>query len=619
MIELLTIICLLMSSIKSYVVELDSTYERYFESGISERYEYKKISIVSEKANEYLTSLVTSYTPYYNISRFDFIRIKRDGKIIDVDTSKYVDVLAPPELGGTIFWGTRNRIIELPELKKGDILEYQVSKYGGNWLGPTGDGNFKTPYPGYFNVIEIFGDEVFIKKKVYVIEELPQKPLRFQIYNSNIIKAKKIRKNGTTIYVFSARNIKPFELEPFSPSKYDIFPKLIVTNIPSWRIMSQMEFERSDPNIEPDEITKSISDSLCAGLNDIEKIRKLFYFVADEIRYLGLIETEAEGYEPHKASLTLLKRSGVCKDKAALLAALLRAQGFKAYYATTAVGMKMENIPADQTNHAIVTLETAPYEYIYLDPTIGAGGKELLPPSEWGQGVLVSRENGDTLREIPGFSKEYNLFSVQLVDSIRGDTLIFTLFIDAKGAWDQYIRERARRGPVYLKRYIENILHSIFNENVIIDDLKYTDAYNYSEYFRIQVKGRVFNYFLKVGNLRFFKPASISSPEVFIWSLGVLDKDRKSAYVTRFPYIFSFNERVNSTNDLTFNKQSFTSLRAGLYTLSFQVDGEEGDVVISLKIGMDKKLYKVKEINEFIKDFRKLKSFKKLWIISRVG
>jgi hypothetical protein len=48
------------------------------------------------------------------------------------------------------------------------------------------------------------------------------------------------------------------------------------------------------------------------------------------------------------------------------------------------------------------------------------------------------------------------------------------------------------------------------------------------------------------------------------------------------------------------------------------VDGENSDVVISLKIGMDKKLYKAKEINEFIKDFRKLKSFRKLWIISKV-
>ena len=42
-------------------------------------------------------------------------------------------------------------------------------------------------------------------------------------------------------------------------------------------------------------------------------------------------ETEAPGYEPHDVSLTFSKRYGVCRDKAALLAVMLRAAGFDAF------------------------------------------------------------------------------------------------------------------------------------------------------------------------------------------------------------------------------------------------------------------------------------------------
>jgi len=187
------------------------------------------------------------------------------------------------------------------------------------------------------------------------------------------------------LHVFYLKNIKPYKSEPFSPSQYDYLPKLIVTNIPSWREMSRIEFQRAEPNVTPDDRIKSFADSLCQGITDEnEKIKKLFYFVADEIRYLGLIESEMEGYEPHPSLLDSREEDRVfAKIRPLCLFALLRAQGFKAYYATTAAGMRMENIPADQTNHAIVALEKG-NDYEYLDPTIGAGGEDLMPASEGG-------------------------------------------------------------------------------------------------------------------------------------------------------------------------------------------------------------------------------------------
>ncbi len=57
----------------------------------------------------------------------------------------------------------------------------------------------------------------------------------------------------------------------------------------------------------------------------------LYRWVAQEIRYLGLtLETEAPDFEPHPATMTFDRRAGVCRDKAALLTAMLRMAGFEA-------------------------------------------------------------------------------------------------------------------------------------------------------------------------------------------------------------------------------------------------------------------------------------------------
>jgi hypothetical protein len=102
-----------------YVVELDSTYEVYYQSGISERIEYLRYKILSDQVPEKLSSLTISYTPYYNTADFEYVRIIRGKDTLYLDTKNIVDVLAPPDLGGTIFWGEREKILEVKDLRKG--------------------------------------------------------------------------------------------------------------------------------------------------------------------------------------------------------------------------------------------------------------------------------------------------------------------------------------------------------------------------------------------------------------------------------------------------------------------------------------------------------------------
>jgi len=614
-----------------YVVELDSTYEVYYQSGISERIEYLRYKILSDQVPEELRSLTISYTPYYNTADFEYVRIIRGKDTLYLDTKNIVDVLAPPDLGGTIFWGEREKILEVKDLRKGDILESKVRKYGGNWLGPTGSEKYKTPYPGYFNQIMLFGSSVPIKKKVYVLEELKEKPVKYGIFNGKI-KHRILNRDGKRLHVFYLKNIKPYKSEPFSPSQYDFLPKLILTNIPSWREMSRIEFQRAEPNVTPDEMVKSFADSLCQGITDEnEKIKKLFYFVADEIRYLGLIESEMEGYEPHPASLTLKKRSGVCKDKAALLVALLRAQGFKAYYATTAAGMRMENIPADQANHAIVALEKG-NDYEYLDPTIGAGGRDLMPASEGGQSVLVSREEGDTLRTIPLSSSASNKVSIFLFTDMKGDTVYFNYLMKFNGGFDQQFRRIAQGGRKGIERFVRNSLSNVYTGTLVIDSLSFTEPQDYSDYFKVQIFGKVLNKIVKTPDFKLYKPVSFKIGKSFVYFLESLTSERKLDFKIRFPQSVEVTEYIPySKVEEPFVKRQILG-KENSYRFEFvsqkaderatkelkNIAGNNGVqewYLLSTILRFDKRQYSPDEVRSMYRDYRDFQENESLWLI----
>ena len=67
--------------------------------------------------------------------------------------------------------------------------------------------------------------------------------------------------------------------------------------------------------------------------------------------------------------MTLRDRGGVCKDKAGILMALLRAAGLESYAGMTMAGERIEHIAADQFNHCVTVWRRADGKTQLLDPT----------------------------------------------------------------------------------------------------------------------------------------------------------------------------------------------------------------------------------------------------------
>ncbi|HHO75205.1 MAG TPA: DUF3857 domain-containing protein, partial [Deltaproteobacteria bacterium] len=190
---------------------------------------------------------------------------------------------------------------------------------------------------------------------------------------------------------------------------------------PDWETVSRWYWNLSEPHIEKTtpEMKKTV-DELVRGIDDpVRKIEKIFTWVSQEIRYLGITaETEAPGYEPRRVDMTFERRSGVCRDKAALLVSMLRLAGFDAFPVLIMNGPKKDpEVPQPYFNHAISCVRMKDGTYMLMDPT-DESTKELFPAYLNNQSYLVATPQGETLLTSEVVPPEKNMMHIETEGSL---------------------------------------------------------------------------------------------------------------------------------------------------------------------------------------------------------
>src|SRR5690606_20494064 len=113
------------------------------------------------------------------------------------------------------------------------------------------------------------------------------------------------------------------------------------------------------------------------------------------------IELGLSGFIPHDADAVLANGYGDCKDKAVLLAALLKAKGIGSEFVliNAANGYTLSASPTTgQLNHAILWL---PEFGIYADTTAQVAPFGVLPLMLHGKPAIHLTEKGPARRQVP--------------------------------------------------------------------------------------------------------------------------------------------------------------------------------------------------------------------------
>jgi hypothetical protein len=367
-----------------------------------------------------------------------------NGTSEEVNPSKVMDYPAPAR---AIYWGAREKMIEVGHLEPGDAIEVFLFKKGFTYaLLETGDDDerYIPPMKGQFYDIVPFWSDYPLLNKVYQLVIGRSKPVQYEFYHGEV-SCNQHFIDEDIVYTFSKKNIFPMKTEPGMVSISDVAPKLLLSTSPDWKAKSKWFFGVNEDfgSFEPDAAIKSkVSEIVKGAASEMDSVSRLTHWAADEIRYSGISMGKGEGFTLHRGEMTFTDRAGVCKDKAGMLITMLRAAGFKAYPAMTMAGSRIDYIPADQFNHCVSVVKLSDGKYHLLDPTWVPFLRELWSSAEQQQNYLMGVPEGADLGLTPVSPAENHYIRIKGHSELSTDgSLQGNFLLEAEGQSDASVRK----------------------------------------------------------------------------------------------------------------------------------------------------------------------------------
>jgi hypothetical protein len=208
--------------------------------------------------------------------------------------------------------------IRWPELAPGDVVEVAFRSWTGGPVGGRGDPPFfRLDYAGAQATHPVLYNEV-------VVESPRERPIYVDVVNGKA--DRRDDHDDGTAHVVRLVWDRPVNVpdEPLAPPLSEIIPTLVLSTFKDWDAFRAWYGEAVRGFTEPDAQVRELAAKLTAGKTTRDaRLRALFDFVADDIRYVNYVS--GEWWLPNRPQQLLARREGDCDDKALLLITLLKA------------------------------------------------------------------------------------------------------------------------------------------------------------------------------------------------------------------------------------------------------------------------------------------------------
>lgn len=433
------------------LVIFDSTSVNVESTGLSHVYTHRLYKVLTPAGAKGLSVIKYDYDPLSAYIEIRGVTVYRaNGTITRLNPSLVMDYPAPAR---AIYWGAREKMLEVGRLETGDAVDVYLYRKGFTYaLLQQGDDDEKyiPPMKGQFYDIVPFWSTDPVKLKCYQVIVPKDKPLQYEFYNGEVT-SKLEMKDASLVYTFTKKNMPTWKGESRSVDASDIAPKLLISSSPDWKSKSLWFYGvnedygsfKSTPAIDA-----KVKEILRNARTELDSVTLLTHWAGDEIRYSGISMGKGEGYTLHSGEMNFTDRCGVCKDKAGMLITMLRAAGFEAYPAMTMAGSRIDYIPADQFNHCVTVVKgRRDGKYHLLDPTWVPFVRELWSSAEQQQNYLMGVPEGADLAETPVSNPGNHYLRISGISVIQQDgTLEGEYTVTAEGQTDASIRSLFTRG-----------------------------------------------------------------------------------------------------------------------------------------------------------------------------
>ena len=442
-----------------------------------------KVVVVEENSEIEFLSLKKfgslTYPEFYN----KFVRLKTFKKAVKFGnkymTSERSGIDRSLTDQNIFFDDSRVQYFPLRFTEKGSVARINVKKEytDGKYLTRL---FFHMPYPVAEQIFEF---------KVPEWLSIDFKMMNFEDYK---IEKKKTTKGGYTNYVFIMKNLPAFKSEFKQIGRAYTDPHLII-QIKSFESKGELlqGFDKTEDVYKwnnrlynmagnnTDKIKAELQKIIAGKTNDLDKIKAIYYFVQDKIRYIAY-EDGYSGYIPASAQDVLVNKYGDCKGMANLLTELLKLAGYDAHFAwigTRALPYQ-QSLPAlCVNNHAITTLYHQGKEY-FLDAT-----EKYVPLSEnayriQGKEAMVAKGEKFDIKKVPVTTGNDHKVFTKADFVLKNELLTGLVQVTLTGNERKDFHQSYQDLPISKRDEFFNSFLEFNNDNVVASDIKTSDLNN---------------------------------------------------------------------------------------------------------------------------------------------
>lgn len=360
-------------------VLLDLSVTRVHANGLSEKFAQRVVEILDERGAREQGAIDIRYTPETQAVEVRAARVyKRAGEIVEATAETDRD-LSEPWYG--LYYDLRAQSIEFARLEPGDVLdiEYVISDVGQRNL-----------FADTFGDLHALQEDLPRGESTYVL--ITPKARQFYLNQPKLpgLTMSEAERGDERIVTLRALDVPKVVAEPGMPGFTEVAAYVHVSTYRDWPEVAAWYRGLIGEQLQSDEaIRRTVREAIRGARDDRERIRRLYDWVVQKTRYVGL-EFGLHGYKPYRVTQVFARKFGDCKDKAALLVAMLKEAGIASTMALvrTRRGGDLDPLPASLApfDHALVYV---PQYDLFLDGTAEFSGSDELPAQDQGVPALL--------------------------------------------------------------------------------------------------------------------------------------------------------------------------------------------------------------------------------------
>jgi tetratricopeptide (TPR) repeat protein len=461
---------------------------------------HRLIKILNERGKDF-GEVKLDYDSSYQTVKVDFARtIKQDGRIVNVGKKSMRDLT--PWAGFPLYSNAKVKVISMPEVVAGSIIEYTATIESAEMINQD-DFQFTLGLRSY---------EPQLLQRI-ILDVPAEQPLKIHYVRLKDISPLIEHKAGRRVYTWEIKNIPEIITEPMMPPWADISPFIMVSSFENWEEIGTWFQKLSRDQFQTDDaIRQKIAQLISDAPTKEEKARRIFHFVATEIRYVGL-EYGVSGYKPHQAVEIFKNKYGDCKDQSTLLVAMLREAGVSAQLAllsTSDNGQVETDIPMIQFDHciAVAKLEQG---LIWLDPTCDTCSFGEVPADDQKRQALVMFSEGARFQTTPLIDPARNKMLKQVKLNILADGSVQgTSKLITSGTYSISYRGFKYSKPIKRRHILQSLINDMYPGGKLLD-YSITGLENMDQPVTISMQYSGPSYLKSAGDLRLFQLPGIGS------------------------------------------------------------------------------------------------------------